>query len=262
MAFQLKIQFSGLCIFAVQPAEGEEPVRMQVLLPRAEGMHLHIPVLEFDAAYMVAGSKPSKLVTQFPLRGSGSDVGGTTLDPRICAEIVRVSEAVPGKFVLPDLFKKQAQPLLAARVTLYAGQMAQVAPGVCWRWVGGAHRRMAHIAEWVVDVPDASLTWALKDFEGNELGRSVVLHPMTTSSGQNVLNVRVRHLPAESLAVESVPSNPPITAEHFGHYYPLFGVATRPLLPREPVEMDCPPKDCTHMNFKGESAFNCMLGAG
>ena len=84
--------------------------------------------------------------------------------------------------------------------------------------------------------------------------------------GRRVLNLSVRHLPRAELCIEPPPPPDPApsTAHHFGVYYQLFDSSPTVLLPADPREEACPPDPapCGVISQSGESAFNCMLGAG
>jgi len=263
MPFTLRIRFSGLCLFAPQPAAGGTPDRMHVLMPKATGAHLHIPVLEFDAAHMLPGSTPGSAVTQLLLRESALTVEGAGVDLKVCDEIVNVRDATSSP-VLPDLYDGNPGGLLASRVTLLGGRMKRVSPGVCWKWVDGKRRRMAHVAEWEMSMPGDALLWVLQQLPGGTTTPPAVplLIPMGPSGGK-LLNVRIRHLPADELTLERPDKPIPTKADHFAHYYALFGKPVT-VLPTDPVDdPTCPPEqDCPHIVNSGESAYNCMLGTG
>lgn len=269
MAFTLRIRFSGLCLFAVQPAAGSQPARMHMLMPRAVGTHLHIPVLQFDPVHLVqSATDPTQLVTQFPLRGLALPVDGPDLDTSICPSIVRLQDVTAGP-VIPGLFTGNPNMLLASRVTLLGGRMTRVDPGVCWTWVGGVRRQLAHVAEWEITLPGDSVRFQLTDLNGSTIGvpeLPVLFAKDFAGTGNLRLNVGVRHLPPEELSFERLPVLCiPTQAEHVAMYYPLFQGTPATLLPTNPRDENppCPPVEtCVVIQNSGETAFNCMLATG
>lgn len=271
MSFTLRIKFTGSCLFAPHPAADGAPDRMQVLLPSGQGGHVHadphIPVLQFDTAHLYAGSSPSRVVTQVPIRSTTLTLDGTGASQSICQQIVSVREVV-GHGVLPEVLEDDPNGLLATRVTLAAGEMTAVARGVCWEWEPGRpHRRMAHAALWEIPMEGDDLTLTLKKLGSDSPQPAVIptLYPFTAGS-ERIVTVQVRHLPADELAIEPKQFDPPgpdFQAEHFAMYYPLFGIAHPPRLPRGPRgDLECGPAGCREFEDLGGTAFNCMVGGG
>jgi hypothetical protein len=266
MAFTLSIHFSGLCLFVPEPGTLN---RMHVLLPSATGsMHHHVPVMQFDAAHLKPGgtsSPPTELAAQALVRGGQMVLGGGAgASTTVCPEIVDVA-GVAGTSVLPHLLTGNGGGLLATRITLTEGRMEAVAPGLCWTWdPSQPSRRMAHQAWWEMTVSDSAIEipWTALA-TGGEAPERPKLYPIG-SAGNEKINVSILHLPREEHGFEPQAGMPPHNgvAEHFGMYYPLFGLNQVPRLPRNPVGGNCGPKGCDHRTPMGSSAFNCMLGAG
>jgi hypothetical protein len=269
MAFKLRITFSGLCLFVVEPAAGRQQARMHVLMPNAVLSHLHIPVLEFDPVHLVeTATDPTKdFLTQFLLRKFALPIDGPDLNTNICPSILPLRDVTEGP-VISGLFTGNPNTLLASRVTLLGGKMSRVDPGVCWTWVDGARRQMAHVAEWEVILPGDRVQLRLTDLNGGTFGvpdLPVLFAKDFAGDGNLLLNVSVRHLPPEELPFEQYPVKIPTQAPHVAMYYPLFEGNPATLLPTDPREEDprCPPAEtCDVIDEAGESAFNCMLGAG
>lgn len=265
MAFTLRIKFSGLCLFSHQAATGSQPARIHVLMPTAVQQHRHIPVLQFDAAHLTTCGGSSEVVAQILLREYALTIDGPLLDPGICSTIVDLRE-ITGAPVMPSLYDSNPGGLLASRITLTGGRMASVDPGVTWEWVSGTRRLMAHVAVWEIDLPGDAVRFRLENVGGGTGATPPVL-PLLIPNSHKLLNVSIRHLPPEELALETPPVSIPTQADHVAMYYPLFSGTPPVILPKNPQECqnrgECdPPVTCSEDGDAGESAFNCMLAVG
>jgi hypothetical protein len=265
MAFTLRIRFSGLCLFTVEPASGGNPEHVHVLLPKAVGsLHRHVPVLQFDPVHMLQGGSSTNVAAQLLLRGFVLNVDGPNLDSRICNGIVDLGQVTHGP-VRTELFADDPNNLLAARVTLNGGKMTRLRRGKCWMWVNGERRRLAHVAEWEIAMPGNSVQWVLGKLAGSPEPPVV---PQLYPTADGILNVLVRHLTPGDLAFEAEEPTPPVSAEHFTLYYPLFEGNPGTAVPTDPIDPPAPPappcgpvQDCTgEIIDTGETGFNCMLG--
>ena len=268
MAFTLRINFSGLCMFVPQPVNG----LMHVLLPKstahAHGADRHVPVLWFDMAHLRPGvTGGDNIPVLVRLAGETLRLNGTgAANLYICTEIVNL-RPVTGKPVHADHLGKDERQKLAARITLGSGRMTRIAPGDCWEWVPGQFRHLAHQVEWEIEYPDASLTLQMEDFDGVP-GRTLqTLYPFTPLGGTPVINLNVHHVPVGDLPPDPEPASqrhvPAFGAEptHFLTFYTLFGGGVPIRLPKYwGSGSDCERTSaCLPVLDMGGSPFNCMV---
>jgi len=248
MAFTLRITFSGLCLFVPEPVGGGPRGRMHVLMPGMfEHLHdpadRHVPVIAYDTGYLVRGgplvgvSALAKLTGQtfVPLPGAEADL-------RLCSQIVDL-RAVTGRSVDPDHLADDTQNKLVSRVTLGAGRMTRVSPGVCWEWGPGEFRPIAHRAEWEIpDVPGDKLTLVSKPLGGGTPRYVGELFPVNGAVHLDVLHETLQALPPDPLPLSY--QSPPMLGEspkHFAAYYSLFGGPVPTRMPRYWGKLaDCP----------------------
>ncbi|HEU0080351.1 MAG TPA: hypothetical protein VFQ76_22070, partial [Longimicrobiaceae bacterium] len=232
MAFTLRINFSGLCMFVPQPASGE----MLVLLPQprghTHGADRHVAVLGFDTAHLRGSATTRDGITALKrLAGLNLTLLGAGAENLIvCSEIVNL-RSVTGK---PASTAANARTMVA-RVVLRAGKMSGIAPGACWEWDAGKFRHLANEAEWKIDSSDASLVVPVSDFAGNALP-PLQFFPITPASGTPFIDLIVHHVPVGDLPPEPDPiqHEPDFGAQpgHFLAYYSLFAGAVPVRLPR------------------------------
>src|ERR1044072_6248037 len=149
MAFTLRITFSGLCLFVPEPVGGGATGRMHVLMPGMLGHHhhgedRHVAVLSYDAGYLVQGGPALGIPALATLTGQQiTPVAGGEAGLSMCDHIVNLRE-ITGKGVDPDVLDGDTKRKLMSRVTLGAGRITRVAPGVCWEWRPGEFRPTRH----------------------------------------------------------------------------------------------------------------------
>lgn len=238
MAFTLRLTFSGICLFVPEPVGGGSRGRMHVLMPGMFGhhdrAHQHVPVIAYDTGYLVPGGLLLGVPALARLTGhTFVPVAGEEAELRLCNQIVNL-RAVTGRSVDPDHLADDRQRKLVARVTLGAGRMTRVSPGVCWEWGPGEFRPMAHRAEWEIpNVPGDSLTLVSNPLGGGGTRHLGTLHPVNGAIHLDVLHDTLQDLPIEPIPMDSQPA--PMLGEspkHFAAYYSLFGGAVPTRLPR------------------------------
>jgi hypothetical protein len=248
MSFELRITFSGLCMFV--PGKDAEAGRMHVLMP-ATGAHdhgghaaageqpveQHVLRLAYDAVHeQTSPGAPTRKPVFVELAGSALSVphdGRPSADPAVPPSVVDLFRVTEDK-IDPALVRGAPAGHVAARVSMGAGAVSDVAEGAVWE-LDGRDEEMSHAVQWVVpEVPGDSLTW---DVAGAG-GRFRTLHPVRQGSRQvlelYIFNIPPRELPAEVPPMSgAIPTLPPgYPAWHFLAYYDLFDHPKRRPVPR------------------------------
>ncbi|MFL5386144.1 MAG: hypothetical protein ACJ8GN_26815 [Longimicrobiaceae bacterium] len=273
MAFTLRITFSGLCLFVPEPAGGGTRGRMHVLMPGMFGHHhdmadRHIPVLAYDAGYLVEGGALNGVTALAKLTGHTlTPVAGDQAELRLCSQIVDLRE-VTNRPVDPDHLADDTQKKLVSRVTLGAGGMTRVSPGVCWEWRPGEFRPIAHRAEWEIpDFPGDRLALVAEPLGGGGVPQPLgTLFPVGGEMNLDVLHVTQADLPPDPLPMEHQPMPVPgEDAKHFSAYYGLFGDPVPIRMPRYWGKLeDCPelPGGCEAIPpGMGSMPVTCLVAA-
>lgn len=249
MAFTLRITFSGLCLFVPEPANGGPAGRMHVLMPGMFGAHCgedrHVAALAYDTGHLAAGGTPTGITAMAPLSGRQlTPVMGEEANLAFCSHIVDLRE-ITQRPVDPDHLGADTGKKLVARVTLGAGGITRVAPGLCWEWRPGEFRPIAHKVEWeILDVEGDALTLASEPIGGGGVAKALgTLHPIDGRVNLVVYHDTTQGLPPEPLPQEHHPVPPPgFTPHHFSAYYTLFGGPVPSVLPRYWGKLgECPP---------------------
>ncbi len=248
MAFTLRITFSGLCLFVPEPANGGPTGRMHVLMPGMFGAHCgadrHVAALAYDTGHLAQGGTPTGITAMARLTGQQlTPVAGEEANLALCNHIVDLRE-ITGRPVDPDHLGADTKKKLMARVTLGAGRITRVAPGVCWEWHPGEFRPIAHKVEWEIpDVEGDALTLASEPIGGGGAPKALgTLYPMDGRVNVVVYHETTQDLPPEPLPLEHQPVPPPgYTPPHFSAYYTLFGGPVPNVMPRYWGKLaDCP----------------------
>ncbi|HEX2202607.1 MAG TPA: hypothetical protein VHG91_04900 [Longimicrobium sp.] len=239
MAFTLRITFSGLCLFVPEPVGGGTG-RMHVLMPGMFGHHhgpedRHVPVVVYDAGALVQGGPSLGVPALAKLTGYTLTLGqGDTAGMSLCSQIVDLAE-ITGRSVDPDHLGPDSKRKLTARVTLRAGAITRVAPGVCWEMRPGEFRPIAHRVEWEIpDFPGDSLALVGQPLSGGGAAREMgTLYPRNGLLSIEVLHETPQELPPEPLPLEHHPlPTPGEHPKHFSAFYTLFGEPVPIVLPR------------------------------
>lgn len=241
MAFTLRITFSGMCLFVPEPAAAGSPTgRMHVLMPGMFGHHhggadRHVAAVAYDTGHLVSGSAPTGITAVASLAGEQLvPVVGASATLALCDHIVDL-RPVTGRGVAPDVLGADTGHRLAARVTLGAGGVTRVAPGVCWEWAPGEFRPIANRVEWEIpDVDGDALTLFSEPIGGGGTQKPLgTLHPV-----DGRVSLTVYHEPPQDLPPDPVPVDhqevPPqgFTPPHFAAFYSVFGGPVANRLPR------------------------------
>jgi hypothetical protein len=271
MAFTLRITFSGLCLFVPEAVNGGPTGRMHVLMPGMyghchHGPDRHIPVLSYDAGYLVPGGPVIGVPALAKLTGlQVVPVAGESADLTLCASIVDL-RAVTGKPVDPDHLGSDSKKKLVSRMTLGAGRITRVAPGVCWEWRPGEFRPIAHRVEWEIPgVEGDSLTLMAEPIGGGGEAKPLgTLYPVDGRVNLELFHETPQDLPPDPMPVEH--QSPPMPGEppkHFSAFYGVFGGPVPIVLPRYWGKLsDCPsvPDDCEILPPEmGGTPFNCLV---
>lgn len=274
MAFTLRITFSGLCLFVPEPVANGTG-RMHVLMPGMFGHHhhaddRHVPVVVYDAGSLVQGGPLLGVPALARLTGHTLTLGdGDTAGTSLCSQIVDLAE-ITGRPVDPDHLGPDTKKKLVCRVTLRAGSITRVGPGVCWEMRPGEFRPIAHRVEWEIpDFPGDSLTLLGQPMEGGGTPREMgTLYPRNGLLSLEILHETPQDLPPEPRSMDHVPlpmlGDPP---KHFAAFYDLFGGPVPVVLPRYWGKLaDCPPMTggCPELPpDMGQIIYNCLVaGAG
>jgi hypothetical protein len=275
MAFTLRITFSGLCLFVPEPVGTGGTGRMHVLMPGMSGHHhspedRHVPVVAYDVGYLVQGGPILGVPALAKLTGYTLGLGaGDTAALSLCSQIVDLQE-ITGRAVDPDHLGADTKKKLVSRVTLGAGAITRVAPGVCWEMRPGEFRPIACRVEWEIpDFPGDVLTLVAQPLGGGGSSRELgTLHPVGGRVNLEVLHETPQDLPPDPLTMEHaqvpMPGDPP---RHFTAFYGLFGGPVPIVMPRYWGKLsECPPMDggCPELPPDlGAITYTCLVaGAG
>lgn len=251
MAFTLRITFSGLCLFVPEPVANGTG-RMHVLMPGMFGHHhspedRHVPVVVYDAGSLVQGGPSLGVPALARLTGYTLSLGeGDTAGLSLCSQIVDLAQ-ITGRPVDPDHLGPDTQKKLTSRITLRAGAITRVAPGVCWEMRPGEFRPIAHRVEWEIpNFPGDSLALAGQPLSGGGTAREMgTLYPRNGMLNIEILHETPQELPPDPLPMEQhVMPNPGDPPRHFSAFYTLFGEPVPIVMPRFwGMLSDCPPRD-------------------
>jgi hypothetical protein len=272
MSFTLRITFSGLCLFVPEATDTGGAGRMHVLLPGMSGHHhspedRHVAALSYDAGYLVEGGPLLGVTALGGLTGYTLEFGsGEAASLALCSQIADLRE-VTGRGVDPDLLDADTGQKLVARVTLGAGAITRVAPGMCWEWHPGEFRPMACKVEWeILDFSGDSLTVTAQPLGGGGAAKELgTLYPVEGRVNLEVLHETPQDLPPDPLPLEHQPMlERGENAKHFSAYFGLFGEPVPIVLPRfwGPLD-DCPPitGGCAEIPpDMGSTPWACLVG--
>lgn len=268
MAFNLNINYSGLCMFVPKAAASGAPSRMHVLLPKARGHEhgedRHVPILWFDAAHLRQDVSAGDGV--FVLRSLMQRtiiVPGTGASTEVKKDIVNL-RSVTNRPVDDDHLGRDTRGQLVSRVTLEAGKMCAIAPGAIWEWAPSEFRHMAFQVVWTIEnMSDVSLTLQLRDFSGNVIETLQPLYPLDPA-GKNEINLFIHHVPAGDLPPEPEQNahepEPGFMPLHFLSFYSVFGGAVPMRLPKL-WGTDPQSRSFKTLTDRGGSPFNCILAS-
>ncbi|HEU4562467.1 MAG TPA: hypothetical protein VFS20_31845 [Longimicrobium sp.] len=265
MAFDLTIQFWGLCLFVPHPALDT----VYVLMPAAGvpggagGMPPHLARLYVDPAYTRRGSARTDgeldefaALERQSLSFAGPDAPSTAPLPAELANVGAVANQAITGAVLPGILP--APPFLTARIQLAAGSCSPPTVTECWAFPpGNPARSLTPTITWTIsgiEQEPLSLTLASLD-DGTER----TLPPLYPIDGQ--IAVSVYHTEADDLPPAQPITSPPwgTAATHFSAYYLLFQAAAPagPVPVSEPCDGSGRGGNTADVRW-GEMPYTCM----
>jgi hypothetical protein len=273
MPFDVKINFSGLCLFAPEPGGTVGPDRMHVLMPKVahhtHGPDRHIPVVYFDVAHLSPTPMPLKnIFAQVLLRGHTMELGSGGATLALCSQMANLKE-VTGRDAKPNLFGSDPDKRLDSRVTLSGGSMTAASEGYCWEWDPGVVRRISHQVEWTIPgLTTLPLQLEAIDAETTNARTLPPLYPVAGDAG-DVIYLYIHHVPSAELPPDQDKGHelmPGQETPHFSAYYSLFGGPVPTRVPRywskmsdaQPTSTPCPVLSGWR-GPRGEGAYNCMV---
>jgi hypothetical protein len=265
MSFDLRINFSGQCMFAPERVSDEFRGRMHVLFPNSAAHHgadRHVPIIAFDTVHLRENSASrtgrDETTAVLPLRGCALKWDGADADLSFPADtpIPNLKE-VTGKSVESTLLTTKESGALAARITFGTGKMEPSDEGADWEWITGEPRRFTHRVDWIIpNAGESFLDLRLVDFKGVPVPaiKPLKLFPLFNGT-RDVIDLSMHHIPSGDLPPDGeVHHTPELGSEapHFSNYYSLFS---------RPVKMRVPrfAGPGSSGGGKGGSPFNCMI---
>jgi hypothetical protein len=270
----LEVQFVGLCMFV--PVK--DPRTMHVLLPAARGhahphgdahpprepdcgvqprhraqvFDEHVTRLAFDSAHLRPGSaKRDDVLVLVALDRHAVELGGT---PPIAPDHglpPEVAKHVAGHKVPPVVLGDDQGKKLNARVTLRAGASLATAKDdkACWMYET-VPQTLTNRVRWSLASPGTELVLNLAPLFDGGPPASLRLYPLADGS----LTLQFHHVPRHELPPDEADVPEPCKdepAEHFRHYYPIFGNVTG----TPPVFLSV--KACDEVGFASKP-FTCL----
>jgi hypothetical protein len=227
MTFELRITFSGLCLFVA------ENNTLHVLLPKEPkdsdhggGFPKHRAVLEFAAHY----------VHKIPVGFIRRDLRGKYLDfscptdgrPKQLPEKVVNYSPIVGD-VPVDLDKKEKPECVTSRVELTAGRYDQAYSLAKWRFPDLDACDMANWVRWTLDIEAPELVLAERRIGSKKMSEKFAT--LTPKDGR--IDLLIRHIPRKELDHPKPPERPHsgYTLEHIRGYFSLFKKIHNPAFP-------------------------------
>lgn len=218
MAFQLHIEFSGLCMFVPDHASGE----MHVLLPDSE-RHAHDVGRHYTRLFYDEGHKTGGVRTgvreRIPLDRRALLVPrfGAAAMLTLPQQVADVTDFT-GKLARSQVGDQPGGVL--ARVTLSSGRITHCAPGAYWK-VGNRFACMTNLVRWTLEVPQNSIELPFAGLNGAGSGSLVELFPIGGELLLEVYNALEADMPPVGPKPYPSPGNGH-RADHFAVYYEMF----------------------------------------
>jgi hypothetical protein len=194
-----------------------------------------VAAVAYDTGHLVPGGTPTGITALAPISGRQvTPVAGEAAVLALCDHIPNLLE-ITGRPVDPDHLGADTAKKLNSRVTLGAGRITRVSPGVCWEWRPGELRPIANRVEWeIADVEGEQLTLVSELIGGGGEQKALgTLFPMNGRVNLIVYHEPPQDLPPEPLPVEHQPVPPRgFTPPHFTAFYALFSGPVPTMLPR------------------------------
>lgn len=257
MSFDLRIRFLGLGMFVPEPAVEEggskTPARMHVLLPSSEHGHgghgngnggggnaaaddgRHFVRIVYDKAYETQGSKQLTRTLKFvTMEKREMSLAGLVPEGEIELTIPdEICDVTPVAGILPDtVIGPNPGNGVIGRVTVDSGALTDWRLGAFFTLDGQPPRRMTTQAEWTVRgiEADSLAETALTGLNGAAAGTLPPLYPIGQTIHLMVFNAPAAEFPPHG---EFHIVQPGLDADHFEHYYALYGKPVGPI-PRAP----------------------------
>lgn len=232
MPFELRIHFTGLCLFTPDPTPSDNgPPRLHVVLV-ADGMH-H-PRLIYDSGYATEGSRDlSGDLKCERLNGFALTIGtpGGPIDLNLPPAILDLHEM----FGVGRLPRKYTGPTpgsdVAARVTALAGGVTSTALGARYIVPGGDAdkwpRKITTLVQWTIEGLEGKFdAWKLEPLGQTSPTAGPTLFPINDEIDVWIFNSMAIDLPPPGR--RKLPRKGD-KAEHFGAYYKLFPSGSHPV---------------------------------
>lgn len=271
--FDLRITFTGLCMFVPEPEQPGYRKRLHVLMPTTaghadNGIEEHACRLRWHSKYE-PGSGADQWGGDVALNGSELRLDGLQRDVYLTlpSELVPLGDICDVGEV--DLDKILAEGKLTAWVNLGSGEMADPQHRICWQVPKGtAPRPMTHQVEWMIpDYRTGVLEgWGLRPLDGSVGDELPTLSPVGGEIHLHIYHVPPDELPATPSAKPEEKKHPP-EARHFLRYYVLLASEpTRKPIPwrhsTQPPTKDVPCADLEEDPVPSEyisiESENCM----
>jgi len=235
MSFDLRITFTGLCLFVPDPPR----TCMHVVFPDTSGTTMaHRAMLTYDSAYDVQGATQlSRRLTclsverrRITLPDPSIYTGGAApedIDLALPDEVIDLGADAGAGTVSAALLQAGASPV-NAEVVLAAGRVTDYRPAAMFTFASAAGPRrgprpLANRVEWTLrDIPGS--TFPLVNALDLDTRASTPLLSPLHALGRTI-RLTISHLPAAELpgAQPPVPASPAALPAHFRTYYTLFG---------------------------------------
>jgi hypothetical protein len=270
MGFQLKVHFTGLCLFVPDEIGSSGRGTMYVLMPptgtaSTYGVHdHHVHLYLADAS----GSRPDR-ASRVEMKGWGLEFGGAGGSSamnvyRIVGLRQHTQKPVPRRHLGPQTSGGGAFHKPAARVTLGSGSITYHDPGAQWI-LGGEEVCLPYFVTWTIDVPQNQFKLELHDLIDPGTKRFVA------DLGPSDTEIWIAHAMPNDMPGSSGPPTQPPEADHFIAFYDLYDDPAHtpipwadnpecqktPIFPHPLIEHFAGPE-----GFLGASPFTCMTASG
>jgi hypothetical protein len=244
MSFDLKITFTGMCLFVPDSRDVNTP-RMHVLLPETSA-HPHSAKLMYDRAYKKPGASSLERflachrLDRMELRFRGT---GGSATQELPSEIVNLRLTLD-KRVTPDKLADPAPASVKSRITLESGAVTDYEYGAAWDLPYHKDVPMTWQVEWTIHGLDpATFAWELVNLDTEQAEDLPKLHPVGGIVHVYVYHVLTDELPGtDPLPALQIPKDNE-RAEHFAAFFSLAtgGINDTPKFKKRPVvQVECP----------------------
>ena len=252
MSFDLRISFTGVCLFTpdVAPASPAQH-RMHVLLPAfGTGDHHHHARLVYDVAYLTGAPGLARRLDCVPLEGGYLEIlSPGALNAAFPREVVSLDPIMSPERLPRSYVSDAPGPLVSSRVTLASGAVSNYEVGAHFEVGEVSARRMTWQLEWTVrGIESDRLALDLRPFTTQEDEPSPPVPPRELFPIGDTIRLFVYNVTCQDLPPLRLMDDFPVGAEveHFKAYYQLYGAsASGKSLPKifgtefTPEDVDC-----------------------